>query len=59
MEIKSSSCELKCQKKVLVRLKVCDRLDTPFLEYLSMKHMTGTTLLSLFYLSISPQGLPF
>ena len=46
-------------KKVLVRLKVCDRLDTPFLEDLSMKHMTVTTLFSLFYLSISPQGLPF
>lgn len=46
-------------KKVLVRLKVCDRLDTPFLEYLSMKHMTVTTLFSLFYLSISPPRITF
>lgn len=59
-EIKSSSCELKCpikqdQKKCWCRLKVCDRLDTPFLEYLCMKHMTGTTSFSLFYLCFPPR----
>ena len=39
-------------KKVLVRLKVCDRLDTPFLEYLSMKHIYDRHNFTFFVLFI-------
>ena len=62
-EIKSSCCELKCpikqdQKKCWWGLRSVIGWTHPSWST-SMKHMTVTTLFSLFYLSISPPRITF